>query len=292
MQRKLTIGILTRDDYDGLYFTIQSIRLHHPEALEEIEFLVLDNQPDSAHGKAAAGFSKWVKEPIGHVEIRDKQGTALRDRIFRLARTPYVLCLDSHVLLAAGALRKLIDFFDAGRDEGGLVQGPLLYDDLQNISTHFEPVWRAQMWGIWATDERGKDPEAEPFEIPAQGLGVFACRKSAWLGFNPHFRGFGGEECYIHEKYRQAGRKTLCLPFLRWVHRFERPMGVPYPLRMEDRVRNYFIGHAELGLDPAPVLAHFATVLPQERLLGLQQEAEALQPARELASHAASALCS
>jgi hypothetical protein len=57
-----------------------------------------------------------------------------------------------------------------------------------------------------------EDINDEPFEVPAQGLGIFSCKKSEWLGFNPHFRGFGGEECYIHEKYRQAGRKTICLP--------------------------------------------------------------------------------
>jgi len=106
----------------------------------------------------------------------------------------------------------------------------------------------------------GLDVDAEePFEIPAQGLGLFTCRKDAWLGFNPHFRGFGGEECYIHEKYRQAGRRNLCLPALKWLHRFSRPNGPRYPLRTEDRVRNYVLGHQELGLDPTPVHDHFVS---------------------------------
>jgi hypothetical protein len=47
----------------------------------------------------------------------------------------------------------------------------------------------------------------------------------------------------------------FCLPFLRWVHRFARPNGVPYQLQLWDKVRNYVIGHQELGLryreDPA-----------------------------------------
>ncbi len=113
------------------------------------------------------------------------------------------------------------------------------------------------MYGVWATDERGKDPDSEPFEIPMQGLGLFACRRDAWLGFNPRFSGFGGEEGYIHEKYRQAGQRTLCLPFLRWLHRFSRPGGVVYPNTLQDRIRNYCIGFDELGLDTEPVAAHF-----------------------------------
>jgi hypothetical protein len=255
--KALTIGLLTYDDFDGLYFTVQSIRMFHPEALDDIEFLILDNHPDSAHGAAVKRFCSWIREPVRYVPVTDARGTALRDRLFGQARTEAVLCLDSHVLLAPGALRRLIDFFQAGEDDGNLLQGPLLYDDQRQCCTHFDPVWRNHMWGIWATDERGRDPAGAPFEIPAQGLGVFACRGPAWPGFNPGFRGFGGEECYIHEKFRRRGKKTLCLPFLRWLHRFERPGGVPYPLRLSDRVHNYLLGHAELGLDPEPVRAHF-----------------------------------
>jgi hypothetical protein len=86
----------------------------------------------------------------------------------------------------------------------------------------------------------------DPFEIPAQGMGLFSCRKESWLGFNEDFRGFGGEEVYIHDKYRAAGRKCLCLPFLKWSHRFTRVDGVPYNVNLHDRIRNYVIGHTEL----------------------------------------------
>jgi hypothetical protein len=101
------------------------------------------------------------------------------------------------------------------------------------------------------------NPLDEPFEVPGQGLGFFASRKDAWLGFNKHFRGFGGEEMYIHEKYRQAGRKTICLPFLRWGHRFGRARPAGYPLTVWHKVRNYVLGHVELGLSLEPVYVHF-----------------------------------
>ena len=97
-----------------------------------------------------------------------------------------------------------------------------------------------------------------------QGLGLFACRKAAWPAFNDRFRGFGGEEGYIHGKFRAAGGKTLCLPYLRWLHRFGRPGGVPYPIRWEDRILNYFAGFNELGWDTEPVKAHFAEKLDPE----------------------------
>lgn len=259
--KDLTIGMLTYDDFDGVYFTVQSLRLHHPEAMGQVEFLILDNHSESAHGKAVKDLTAWVKEPVRHVPVTGRTGTALRDMLFEQAQTPHVLCLDSHVMLAPGALARLIAFMNNGLDEGNLLQGPLLMDNMNHWQTHMEPVWRDGMWGIWGHDKRGDDIEAPPFEIHAQGMGLFACRKEAWLGFHKDFRGFGGEECYIHEKFRQAGRKTLCLPFLRWLHRFARPAGVPYPIRWEDRIRNYLLGHAELGLDPAPVITHFRSHL-------------------------------
>jgi hypothetical protein len=135
------------------------------------------------------------------------------------------------------------------------------------------------MYGAWHLDERGVDPDAPAFEIPMQGMGLFACRRAAWPGLNPDFRGFGGEEGYIHEKFRQRGGKTLCLPFLRWVHRFKRPMGLPYTNTWEDRVRNYTIGFRELGLPTNDLEHHFREYLgvgPAERIFEqIRQELQA-----------------
>jgi hypothetical protein len=214
----------------------------------------------------------WLKGR--YIRGTDVVGTAApRDRVFREARGNAVLCCDSHVLFAPGVIAQLKQFYREHPDCQDLLQGPMLYDDGHLIATHFEPRWRAQMWGVWATDPRGQDPEGEPFEIPMQGLGVFSCRKVAWLGFHPQFRGFGGEEGYIHEKFRQAGRCCLCLPWLRWMHRFGRPSGVMYPLTVEDKLRNYVLGHAELGLDLVPVLEHFTRYLPEERVLAIAEQA-------------------
>jgi len=271
---KLTIGMITYDDFDGVYFTLQSLRLHHPEAMNDVEFIIIDNNPDSNHGKEVKNLTGWGTGKVRYVGFTEYNSTAVRTKIFEMATTPYVLCLDCHVLLSLGAVKRLIDFFEAGKDQGNLLQGPMMYDDLKGVATHFDLVWRAQMWGIWGSDERGANPDNEPFEIPAQGLGLFACRKDSWLGFNPNFRGFGGEEGYIHEKYRLMGKKTLCLPFLRWVHRFGRPNGVRYPLTIENKIRNYFIGHLELGKDVTPVIEHFKEFTTMENLNKLYNEAK------------------
>jgi hypothetical protein len=257
---RLTIGMATFDDFDGLYFTIQSLRLHHGEAIKSApcELIVVDNKPDSEQGKEVkkllenqvrGDFAK-----VRYIPMTEVIGTsAPRDRIFREAEGEAVLVMDGHVMFRNGAIGQLLKFYADNPTTQNLHHGPLLYDSLESIATHFNDEWRAEMWGTWGTDARGQDPDGEPFEIPGCGLGVFTCRREAWPGFPEGLRGFGGEEMSLHEAFRQRGDVTLCLPFLRWVHRFGRPRGVPYPLYRKDKVRNYLIWarHLNLSLDRA-----------------------------------------
>jgi hypothetical protein len=252
----LTIGMATYDDWDGVYFTVQSIRLMHPEVTERTEILILDNQP---HGRCRGHLEKLAGQVkhCRYLPFDGFQGTAVRDILFREAQGDFVLSIDCHVLFVPGSLQKLLDYLAAHPDTRDLVQGPLLHDNLLQVSTHMEPRWNHGMYGVWASDPRGAAPDAPPFEIPMQGLGAFVCRKAIWPGFHPDLRGFGGEEGYIHEKIRRAGGRTLCLPFLRWLHRFGRPAGVPYKNTWEDRIRNYLLIAHELGTDPAEAITHF-----------------------------------
>lgn len=276
-QPELTVGMACHDDYHGVVFTCQSLALHH--ALHNWEIVVVDNNPNSPHGKETAKFAASVASRkdglIRYVPMPEGGGTSQpRNRVFAEARGEIVICMDAHVLLAPGSLDRLLAWYAANPDSLDLVQGPLIYDVLgesvqlehgpsyykvfgQSLSTHFDETWRGEMEGTWQTDPRGLDPLGEPFDIPAQGLGFFSCRKAAWLGFNQHFRQFGGEECYIHRKFRAAGRRTLCHPGVQWWHRFGRPEGPRYALSRYGKVRNYVLGHQELGLDLAPVHEHF-----------------------------------
>ena len=276
-KKKLTIGMATYDDYDGVYFSVQSIRMYHPEVADEIEIIVLDNNP---HGNCAEGLKKLDAsiENYRYIPYDIKQSTAVRDVLFIEANSEYVLCIDCHVLLEPGSLRKLIDYFEDNPNDKNLLHGPLVDDSLSQVYTHMEPVWNEAMFGVWGVDERGADSDAQPFEIPMHGAGLFACRKDAWLGFNFRFSGFGGEEGYMHEKFRQARRKVLCLPFLRWLHRFDRPTGVPYNINWISRIRNYYCGANELGSDHKGIKNHFSEINEDFGQLCDEAEAEVTNP--------------
>ena len=255
--RELTVGMVSYDDFDGVYFTVQSVRLHHPEVADRVAFVVVDNHPEGRHAAALKALENRIPH-YRYVPFRGYRGAAVRDVVFREANSEIVLCVDSHVMFTPGALSALLDCFAARPGTGDLVQGPMLHDALDNrMATHQEPVWRDGTFGVWASDARGVDPQGEPFEITMQGLGVFACRQKKWPGLNQRFRGQGSEEGYLHEKIRRAGGRVLCLPALRWVHRFDRPSGPPYPTRWNDRVRNHLLGWRELGWNEYEMVDHF-----------------------------------
>ncbi len=320
MKPKLTIGMPTYDDYHGCIFTLQSLRLNND--LREVELLVVDNNPASPGSKmikdALAGPLRGNCAGTKYVAYEEAVGPAnAKNRVFEEASGDIVLCIDSHILFKPGTIQKLLKWYDDHPDSQDLICGPLLYDDLHNISTHFDDVWRGEMWGIWGTawatpegktfsvlnegdvavcvdigrglgryviEEYSNIPyyghekfllelgckmlgrnDDDEFEIPGNGCGLISCRKSAWLGFNKAFGGFGGEEMYIHEKFRQAGHKAISLGFLQWWHRFGRPEGVKYPLRRDQKVRNYILGHKELGMSLDRVHEHFVAsgLMPQ-----------------------------
>jgi hypothetical protein len=259
--RTLCVGMATFDDYEGVWSTIQAIRIGHPETLGRISFLVLDNHPEGPAAEHLKGLDERIPH-LRYVPFRGFRSTAVRDLIFREADADVVLCVDCHVLLWPGALAAVLDWFDQHPDSRDLLQGPVLNDDLASVfGSHFEPSWGAGMFGQWAVDERCSVVTEQPFEIEMSGLGVFACRRDAWPGLNPLFRGFGAEEGYLHEKFRRAGGRVLCHPALGWTHRFSRPNGVPYPNGWDDRVRNYLAGWRELGWDTSGVETHFRELL-------------------------------
>lgn len=257
----------TFDDFDGVFFSIQSLRMYHPICnTDNIEIIILDNNPKNPHGTECKNFSNSSSN-IRYIEYYKPPSSFNKYRIVDYATGKYVLIIDCHVLIQSGGIEHLLNYFQSNPNCKNLVQGPLLYDDLQNISTHFNPGWSGDMYGTWATDKESYDA-GQPFEIPMQGMGLLAFEKSSWKGINQHFKGFGGEEGYIAEKFRQWGGKNICLPQLTWNHRFGRPSGVKYPLILEDRIWNYFIGWLEITKDEnhpmiQSIKTYFKTRVPE-----------------------------
>jgi glycosyltransferase involved in cell wall biosynthesis len=253
LEPDFTIGMACFDNFDEVYFTVQALRFYHPELMKRFELIVVDNNPGSKDGRAVkALIDGRVRDRGRYIEFPHPKGSVPpRAHMIDQARGKFVICIDSHVFLAPGALAGLVKFFDENPDCDDFIQGPLLsnYGPHRVEGTHMNQRWRSAMFGTWGRDPRGDDPDGPPFEIPQHGLGMFAIRRASWLRFHPDFSGFSGGEGYIHEKYKQAGRKTICLPVARWYHKFSRPHGIPHKPTTEDKIRNHVRGWMELGVD-------------------------------------------
>lgn len=150
MTPQLTVGMAHYDDYDGAYFTIQSIRAHHYS--DDVEILVVDNHPESPHGRDVRNLVEhWAHGK--YLAAPEAVGTSVpRDRVFRAASAPVVLCVDCHVLLTPGSLDALMTWWDTQPDDSrDMLTGPLLNDGLGVLATQYNDVWRAEMWGVWGT---------------------------------------------------------------------------------------------------------------------------------------------
>jgi hypothetical protein len=280
MSKLLTIGMATYDDYDGVFFSIQSLRMYHDICnTDQVEFIVLDSNPDSEHGKCCKSFVE-TQVKGKYIPYREINTSFNKYKIVDYAEGKYVLIIDCHVLIEKNGIEELLKYFHSNPDCKNLVQGPLWYDDLLHISTHFDTQWRGDMYGTWSTDNNSYSA-GYPFEIPMQGMGLLAFEKASWMGISNHFRGFGGEEGYISEKFKRNGGKNICLPQLKWNHRFGRPNGVQYKLVLEDRIWNYFVGWLEITQDInhqmiKDIKEHFKDRVPQWSIDKILQQAEQL----------------
>jgi len=261
----LTIGMACYRSYESVYFTCLSLRVLHGWSFE---LVVIDNAPESCQRTKAIVHScggRYYHRP-------DLNGTTRpRNACFQYANTPWVMVIDDHVILDNGAVAAAIDYADRNPLSKDIISGPILGDDGRWVATHWQSDLPHNLWGVWGCtgdfqDRWGKQNEStwnrasaraavdrmEPFEIPSMGLGLWMMRKAAWPEFNPHFRKFGGEEGYIHEKVRRLGGKAICHPKIRWHHKFRdpsKPGEIPYPLDLENHVRNLLLGGQELGID-------------------------------------------
>lgn len=250
MEKVLSIGMATYDDFDGVYFTIQALKMYHNFCNGNlVEFVVLDNNPTSEHGRLTKNLVENNCKNGTYISKEGPSSSFDKYKIVDHASGKYVIIIDPHVLLTNNFIGILLQYYLKNPDCKDLVQGPLIYDDLHNYATHFDKKWSGEMYGVWGSNKIAHDM-GEPFEIEMQGMGFCSFERKNFPGINQEFKGFGGEEGYIAEKFRQNGGKNICIPQLKWCHRFGRPGGAKYPLILEDRIWNYFLGWLELTKNP------------------------------------------
>jgi len=259
-QYKLTIGWACHDDIEGAFWTASCLRMYHTgnsRTCPEIQLLMVDDLPkktESLENLCALSGAKYVHAP------KDKGPAHAKNSVFENADGEYVLLLDSHVILQAGAIDYIMNGINGdfiGRD---MWCGPLLNENKDVIATHMDPKWRGDFFGIWNT----KNPLPPVSEIPMHGTAMFLMKKEHWPGFSPNFSGFAGEEGYVHELVRKNGGTVRLHTALGWIHRFLRSKPITYRLDIIDKIYNYMIAYFETGKNPETVANWFLKNQPKD----------------------------
>lgn len=161
---ELTIGMAHHTDFHGAWFTIQSLRMHHTEAIRRCELVVVDNSPGTADSRELVKLCQLAGAKL---TIHDGPGgtSATRNQIFDLATGRNVMVLDCHVLLEQGALARTLDWL-AVQPQPRIAHGPLRAEDLSRWLTHFDDVWRGGMWGTWGSAWRCCETVICPAQSP------------------------------------------------------------------------------------------------------------------------------
>src|SRR5688572_13134671 len=150
----LTLGMATHDDYHGVVFTIQSLAMH--QDLADCEIIVIDNAPNSRHGKQVKVFCDEQGGrtfcPVRYIPMTDQKGTTqTRERIFAEGTGDAVMVMDCHVMFPLGAIARLKKWLVDNPESADILSGPLILTHLNSFHTHFNDQWRGGMWGTWAT---------------------------------------------------------------------------------------------------------------------------------------------
>src|SRR5437870_1561370 len=118
----LTIGMATRGEPDYVWFVLTALHANHPPC----NYIVVDNTPE--RDPRVEAITRAVGGTYYHRP--DLTGTSKpRDAVFQFARTPWAMCIDSHVILETGAVAAAIDFATEHPDSRDIISGPMVYDD-------------------------------------------------------------------------------------------------------------------------------------------------------------------
>ena len=174
VERKLTIGMATYDDFDGVYFTVQAILLYHPEVADDVEVLVIDNNPEGSCGPPLRKLARQIFHGMNvhQARLQHKQGFLFRvvdiaNELFAMAAT----VSRAHALAKAGDANareaaELADLFCRGsrRKVKSLFRALWRNDDTRKYRAGVKVMQGGHAWfetGVLTLDEATRTGKAE-----------------------------------------------------------------------------------------------------------------------------------
>lgn len=266
--KTLTIGMATFEDAARVRWTINALRETHAKELRDAgyswEIVVINNNPKPGddyanHSRHLHIFNESSDPPVRVIDFGEQQGTfPPKAKVFDVASGEWVIVIDCHCLIRAGAIKQTLDWLTDHNDFDGLFHAVLTGDSGQRLYTHQEREYRDNMLAMWQSYEN-PDPNLpnnsrpsewpEVADVPQHGAFLFGCRRDAWptSKLPRGLRGFGGDE-NVDALFRSLGRKVATFDWLNVWHDFIR-MDQLYGFErtistsLVDRLRNDVLWH-------------------------------------------------
>lgn len=292
---RLTIGLPHCCDYERAWHTLAAIHKTRLalKVVDRVQLLVGDNSKTIPNAELGAKHATELQKRMAelpnakYVEFSTVAGTApTKNEVIRQADGDFVLVLDAHCELANEVLARILAWIDANPLDDDIHHAMELHLRMVNddgtpavvCSHRLERFGADGNFGICAVNELALLPNAQPFKVATAGCGFFLIRKASWLGFHPEARGWGGEEHFIQERYRQAGRHAWVHPEFQYVHQYGHIEPPEYVGRdWVTKCRNVLLGYRALGY---PVLASIKEAHVQPRRMNEQQWAALIKELR------------
>lgn len=260
----LTLCIPVFADHSRLYVTLQHLRKQHAEVFPRLQLVLIDETRSTPAQQRlyADGFRDNLPGAT-YLGLGQAVGAAAVYALgFAAAKAPQVLWLSPGVRVVAGALEKLITFYQRYPHFHDLVHGVLTTAEDQPLATSMTPGWFQQQFGVLDLDPALTDPQAEMQEIAMHSMQMFACTRAGWPGLAAGTHGWGTVAGGIHEKFRRLGRRVWCFPFLRWSGPEQHSLTAT--ASYSERLHNLAVSFYEAGLPTENLLQPFLSKRPEE----------------------------
>lgn len=241
----ITLAIATRNDYQGLWYTIHSALmsvLHTPLA-GRLKISVADNSDDLVISKRIHDFCRKMR--LTYTRVEQPSNHRARNDAVRAVKTPYAVLADSHVLFTKGFFNRYTYLLET-RPEIGLIHAP--------FSCGGAPTFRANCFynmqkfeqnlhGVFS--HRGALAK-EPYRVALAPHAGYGFRTQQWLDYGGYIDecvGNGGGEPFVTFKYWMFGSSVWLDPTIGYAHL----SNVPYRRRRGDWRRNHVMTAFALG---------------------------------------------
>lgn len=216
----VTLALSVRNDYPGLFFTINSALLSVKNTSLEglLAFSVVNDSDNSQMASRIAGYCHKQNIPcLSEFHGSNHWG---RNEAVRRSKTEFTVLADAHVLFAFGFFGTYVDLLRS-RQDIGLIHSPFTCGGVPSYrACCFYNLQRFHLNLHGTFSHRGAEM-VEPYPVALAPHAAYGFRTKQWLDFGGYIdecQANGGGEPFVTYKYWMFGSSAWLTPKTNFIH--------------------------------------------------------------------------